>query len=395
VGGEDAADGDWPWMVTVYPGNFLCGGSLIDENTVLTAAHCLYDDGIVMNASDITVVIGEYTRTGISSSSIRSISDVYVHSDYDPEPSVSGSDIALLKLSTSFTDSTPIGRVDLDSTIDAIADEEDVTVLGWGSTVGYAFGEDVVASFPDILQEAEVPLKKDDSCTSSYGNIYDSSTMLCAGEDEGGTDACQGDSGGPLIYNNGGNWEQIGIVSFGSGCATAGYPGVYTRLAAFDDWIESYFSGDLESTTSTSDESDGVSVDNDSLIFDIQVNGIETQFLLITNDSSSEVNLNFELTGDSQFTFDFFDDTDCTVINSDSSCPVLMVYTPTSETTNEATFTIDSDLDDTISIVVSLSGTSTNVGITTSASSSSSSGGGSLFFVLLGLPLLWVRRTFS
>jgi len=258
VGGEDSLEGDWPWMVTVYAGNYLCGGSLIAQNTVLTAAHCLYDSNDnAISANDVVVIIGEFNRTSISLDSVRYIASTYIHYGYDPDPSVSSNDIALLELSSDYTESAPLDRLDLATTVTAIADKSDATVLGWGSTVGYAYGESVTPSYPSILQQATLPLRTNSQCKASYGNIYSSSTMLCAGEDEGGTDSCQGDSGGPLIYNNGGNWEQIGIVSFGSGCANAGYPGVYVRLAYYNDWIEDYFNGIIVTSNASSQSSNG------------------------------------------------------------------------------------------------------------------------------------------
>jgi len=107
--------------------------------------------------------------------------------------------------------------------------------MGWGT-----LRENGSAS--DTLQEVDLPLVSQASCNQAYqGAITDN--MLCAGFTVGGKDSCQGDSGGPLLYQNNGVWEQVGIVSFGNGCAQAGFPGVYTRVANYDSWIKEFVQG--------------------------------------------------------------------------------------------------------------------------------------------------------
>jgi len=104
-----------------------------------------------------------------------------------------------------------------------------LVVSGWGTTRSGG-------SISDELRRVTVPAVSDDDCNSSYGagSIY--ASMICAGVPEGGVDSCQGDSGGPLFTEN--PFTLVGIVSWGYGCAVAGYPGVYTEVSYFVNWIE-------------------------------------------------------------------------------------------------------------------------------------------------------------
>jgi len=366
VGGSDATEGNQDWIVYVQAGNFLCGGSLIDADTIMTAAHCLHDaNNNPIDASDVTVTVGEY-NTRDSSPASATISTIYIHEDYNPTTDVSSNDIALMRLTSSATNITPIDRANSTTTTAAVAGGDAVTILGWGSTIAQTAGETATTQLADILQEASVPLRTDAQCASSYGSTYVSSTMVCAGENTGGIDSCQGDSGGPLILNN----EQVGIVSFGSGCAQAGFPGVYVRVATYASWIDNFLSGITF---------------NNSLEFAFSaVNGTETLNLIINNNSDDIANISFTLSGDSAFTFNA---SDCATIAANTSCTLAITYTPANATSSEAIFSISSDLPNTSTISTTFS-----ISSLFSTSSSSSSGGGSLFFILLGIPLLWIRR---
>ncbi len=237
VGGEESTPEAWPSMVSIKDtlhNYHFCGGSLIAQQWIVTAAHCMYDsDGNKLEAGEITATVGEYDLGSWPTTPPTEIELVLVHKDYDPNTQIN--DIALLKLAVPVSnESMPIAS--LSSTNNWIAQQAPATVIGWGSTVAYKPDETVTPDYPNLLNEVELQLKTDQQCTNSLGTSY-SSEMICAGESGGGKDACQGDSGGPLMVNSNNGWQQIGLVSWGVGCASADYPGVYTRLALYENWI--------------------------------------------------------------------------------------------------------------------------------------------------------------
>ena len=156
------------------------------------------------------------------------VSGIVQHEDYSSF--LLTNDIALLMIAEPLTFDDNVQAVGMpsqgqDSTGDSL-------ITGWGTT---SEGGDS----SDILQKVIVPIVSDDDCRESYGEdeIFDS--MICAGVPEGGIDACQGDSGGPMVCDiDGGDSYQCGIVSWGYGCARPDYPGVYTEVSYFVDWIE-------------------------------------------------------------------------------------------------------------------------------------------------------------
>ena len=203
-------------------GGHFCGGSLVREDWVVTAAHCVQGD----SPSSIEVVIGLHNVNGTNGSQTRDVDAIIIHPQYSGNSL--NNDYALLHLTQPITDFEPIKLVTSDS-----HDDEPVmsTTMGWGATSSGG-------SSSNILLEVDVPI--DDSC-GSYSNSDITNNMVCAGDGNGGEDSCQGDSGGPLIMtNDDGEYELIGIVSWGYGCAEAQYPGVYSRIYPRLDWFFGY-----------------------------------------------------------------------------------------------------------------------------------------------------------
>ena len=217
VGGHQAEEGEFPFMVRLSMG---CGGALYAENLVLTAAHCV--DGTGPNSS-ITATVG--------SVDLQSSDAVDYQSDYvyqAPGYNGYGKDWALIRLSkpVSGAQTLPIAH-------DTSYDNGTFTIVGWGATVEGGGQQ-------RYLMTAEVPFVDDETCNSAYSGELIPDEEICAGLlGQGGIDACQGDSGGPMFRADAnGEPVEVGIVSWGIGCARAGYPGVYTQVSTFADDID-------------------------------------------------------------------------------------------------------------------------------------------------------------
>lgn len=216
VGGTRAAQGEFPFMVRLSMG---CGGALYSPTVVLTAAHCVSGSG---NNTSITATAGVVDLNSTSAIKVRS-TKVYQAPGYNGY----GKDWALIKLAQ------PINLPTLKIATTTQYNTGTFTVAGWGAaTEGGAQQR--------YLLKANVPFVSDASCNASYGGDIIANEEICAGYAQGGTDTCQGDSGGPMFRRDSANaWVQVGIVSWGNGCARPNYPGVYTEVSTFASAIAS------------------------------------------------------------------------------------------------------------------------------------------------------------
>ncbi|CAF3826325.1 unnamed protein product [Rotaria sordida] len=243
VGGEAAASQTWGWAVILRISNSLCGGSIISASWILTAAHCV--SGV--NASLMTVYAGS-NRYGFSSQS-RSVLASTPHPSYSSSTYVN--DIALLQLSTPLNMADPaVSAICLPSISSATLSAGEwppagttVVAVGWGrlSEGGYV---------SSTLQQVTMQTvdRQSSTCTSVARSW---SFQLCAASTC--KDTCQGDSGGPLMaFTTNNQWVLVGATSNGIGCARENYAGVYTRIAAYQAWIQSITSGQFISLTSSS-----------------------------------------------------------------------------------------------------------------------------------------------
>ena len=219
VGGTRAAQGEFPFMVRLSMG---CGGALYSPTLVLTAAHCVSRTGA--NTS-ITATMGV---VDLNSTSRITRKSNYVYRA--PGYTGSGKDWALIRLASPAT-----GVPTLPIATTTTYDSGTFTIAGWGASREGG-------SQQRYLLKATIPFVSDATCNSAamYGGQIVATDEICAGYAAGGVDTCQGDSGGPMFRRDASNaWVQVGIVSWGDGCARPNKPGVYTHVSYFAPAIRS------------------------------------------------------------------------------------------------------------------------------------------------------------
>jgi secreted trypsin-like serine protease len=228
VGGQAVPNGKYPFMAVLTvedtSGNFfLCGGSLIDSNSVLSAGHCFVNDSGGFNTRSVKVAVGRTVRSS-RQGQVRSAIEVFFDSRFDIANN-NAYDLAVLKLKNPVSGIKPI-KLATGSQNGFETPGRRLTVAGWGTT-------SEGGSTSDRMREVSVPVVSDAKAQTAYASTgqpslrYFPSIMVAAGAR--GKDSCQGDSGGPL-FNPGATRTQVGIVSYGLGCARAGFPGVYTEV---------------------------------------------------------------------------------------------------------------------------------------------------------------------
>jgi secreted trypsin-like serine protease len=229
VGGIESREYEFPWQVSVRrksTDSHFCGGSIINENWILCAAHCMQGE----IPATVSIVVGEHQRS--AQSSVRQTLDVasiHVHEDYNSN--TMQNDVSVIKLATPIQLNENVQPVCAPDGADLYAYRK-CQCSGWGTVASGGI------CCPDILRVVEMNVTTNDFCNDAYRYIiFDD--MICASDNIGGTerDSCQGDSGGPLtIKEADGTFRIVGIVSWGTGCAS-GYPGVYCRVGFHNDWI--------------------------------------------------------------------------------------------------------------------------------------------------------------
>merc|ERR1711936_100110 len=243
VGGTLAGVGAWPWAVLIGKkfsnGHFqvICGGTLIDDGNVLSAAHCF--DKVKGLANADTVRVGETDlNIGGEGGGHRDVGITRVLQHPSWNKKTLAHDIAILALASKVEFRPGVVPACMPDNyqgrnLTALLSNPSPTITGWGATF-------VGGGTVSRLREAQVPVVGADECSARYRpvGVRLSEKQLCAGR--GGTDTCQGDSGGGMVANNlSGRWTLVGVTSFGVDCARPDFPGVYTRVDQYLDWIRS------------------------------------------------------------------------------------------------------------------------------------------------------------
>lgn len=294
VGGDEVEDDEfWPWSIAIYEldplnGNkeFICSGSLISDRFVLTAAHCIHQSRFdILQASEVFLKIAS-VRLDDEQAPFYRVDKILLHPNYTVGRKAN--DIALLRLPRAQKLPRRARPICLPSQLANRVDftDQQVTIIGWGQTSAQSGDEptrlididddsDIGAGFAirrtkvnDTLLQAEVRVTSTDQCNKNYSKLEISwlnidDHFICASDPDGKRDACQGDSGGPLMwsrqqqrnafhhspalgvesgarqpsYRAAEKWYQLGLVSFGHGCANSQFPGVYTRISYYMPWI--------------------------------------------------------------------------------------------------------------------------------------------------------------
>ncbi|KAJ8347859.1 hypothetical protein SKAU_G00264480 [Synaphobranchus kaupii] len=204
VGGTDAQEGAWPWIVSLHwRGRHVCGASLIDREWLISAAHCVYGKNMLL--SNWKVLLGLHSQGDPPSlhTEARQVDRIIFNKIYNRR--TKDGDIAMMHLETPVNFTDYIQPICLPDNDEQFEPGRKCFIAGWGT---------------EQLPEYNITAR-----------------MVCAGYPEGGIDSCQGDSGGPLMCYQDGHWMLAGVTSFGVGCGRPQRPGVYALVSEFTNWV--------------------------------------------------------------------------------------------------------------------------------------------------------------
>ena len=233
IGGSPIEITSAPWQVLLrINGTTQCGGAIISDSWILTAAHCMNG----MGPGQVEAYVGVTDQNRLTRDRLAPVSQVIVHPNWNP--ATYANDLALIGLAAPLAFSPSVQQVALPLVQDANAwpaSGEQATISGWGSTTPNGASSALLRSATVQILSAPSEAK-----CGEYGTSYVPGNHVCAGIPQGGVDACQGDSGGPLTVGYNGTPVLAGIVSSGSGCADPKFPGLYSRVTSFLPWLRQY-----------------------------------------------------------------------------------------------------------------------------------------------------------
>ena len=315
------------------PKSAICGASFIGGKWLLTASHCVED----LSPQKLKVSVGEYDLSN-SANNAKAVKRIYMRADYQTTVELNN-DIALIELFDTVNNPS-ITLIDLTATEQFAIDNSTVTVAGWGGRQGYGPNGGSTSNSPTLLHQVDLQLLTNDECknimaqssTDAFEGVFTvndiniTDSMICAYISGGGKGSCQGDSGGPLMINTNEGWQQVGIVSWGIGCAADGFPGVYTRAALFSDWVNEI--------------SQGIAIEQ-AFDFTIQAQKkVASTRLEVVNNSEQSANLNFTVNGDNNFSIA---NENCNIIAAGASCQLQVDYDAAEMGKHNADINIESD----------------------------------------------------
>lgn len=228
VGGKEANPNQWAWMAALIrseTGDHYCGGALISNRYVVTAAHCTTG----LKAINITIRLGAYDiREPSEHVKDIEVSRIRQHPQFQKDTFMN--DIAVLRLKRPVMFNEYIRPVCLPQRSDETFFGKTAVATGWGTQ---SFG----GPYSDVLREVKLVVWNNTQCKERFAQPI-TDVFLCAGPKKREGDACQGDSGGPLmVQSRSKQWTLIGVISWGIKCGEPGVPGIYTRITHFLDYI--------------------------------------------------------------------------------------------------------------------------------------------------------------